>query len=442
LWQVLLVFTKLIGMKINVPELGKPRIVIIGGGFGGIELAKAMRRNDVQIVLLDKHNYHTFQPLLYQVATAGLEPDSIAFPLRKIFKRQSNLTFRMTNVENIDTQTQTIYTNIGTLHYDYLVLATGSTTNYFGIKSIAENGMPMKNVPEALNLRSLILQNLEAALETDDLNEREALMSFAIVGGGPTGVEMAGALGELKKHVLPADYPDLDLRQMKIHLIESGAELLGAMSPISSQKALAFLKKFDVNVWLNTAVTDYDGDTVVFKDGRTLPACVLIWSAGVMGNMVQGIPAEAIARGQRIVTDEYSRVKGYTNLFAIGDVAAMISEQNPRGYPMVAPVAMQQGQLLAKNLMAIINGKEPKPFKYFDKGVMATIGRNRAVVESMGFKTQGFMAWFMWMTVHLLTLVGFRNKVVTLINWTWSYFNYDRGIRLIIRPYKNEPNEL
>lgn len=422
-------------MKINVPDLGKPRIVIIGGGFGGIELAKALRRADVQIVLLDRHNYHTFQPLLYQVATAGLEPDSIAFPLRKIFKRQRNFLFRMAEVQRVVPETKTIQTNIGELRYDYLVLATGSKTNCFGIKSIEENAMQMKSVPEALDLRSLILQHLEEALETEDLSEREALMNFVIVGGGPTGVEMAGALGELKKHVLPADYPDLDLRQMKIHLVEASVALLSNMAPISSEKALEFLKKFDVNVWLETAVTHYDGKVVTFKDGRSLPTRTLVWAAGVMGDTVAGLAEEAIVRGQRIATDEYSRVKGYTAIFAIGDVAAMQTDKTPKGLPMLAPVAMQQGQLLAKNIVALLAGKDMRAFKYFDKGTMATVGRNRAVVESMGIKTQGFMAWFMWMAVHLMTLVGFRNKLVTLVNWTWSYFNYDRGIRLIIRPY-------
>lgn len=422
-------------MTINIPELGKPRIVIVGGGFGGIELAKALRRADVQIVLLDKHNYHTFQPLLYQVATAGLEPDSIAFPLRKIFKNQGNLQFRMAEVTRIVPEKQSIQTNIGSLRYDYLVLATGSKTNCFGIESIEQNAMPMKSVPEALDLRSLILQHLETALETDDLKERESLMNIVVVGGGPTGVEMAGALGELKKHVLPADYPDLDLRQMNIHLIESGGALLGVMSPVSGQKAHEFLKKFGVNVWLDTFVTHYDGNTVTFKDGRTLSAKTLIWAAGVMADTVSGLAADSLARGQRIITDEFSRVKGYDNIFAIGDVAAMTSEKTPKGLPMLAPVAMQQGQLLAKNLQALLNDKPMRPFTYFDKGTMATVGRNRAVVESMGIKTQGFMAWFMWMAVHLMTLVGFRNKLVTLVNWTWSYFNYDRGIRLIIRPY-------
>ncbi len=423
---------------LDVPDLNIPRIVIVGGGFGGIELAKKLRKAEVQIIMIDKHNYHTFQPLLYQVATAGLEPDSIAFPLRKIFKHQKNFYFRMAHAECVLPQTNTLITNIGNIQYDYLVLATGSTTNYFGLKDLTAHSLPMKSIPQALNLRSVILQNFEKALLTDNISERESLMNFVIVGGGPTGVEMAGAMGELKKHVLPTDYAELDFRRMHIHLIEAGSRLLGGMSPQSSEKALDFLKKFDVHVWLNTAVTTYNGLQLQMKNGKTLQTQTVIWSAGVMGNTIQGLDTPAITRGQRIITDEINRVKGYNNIFAIGDLAAMISENNPNGHPMLAPVAMQQGNLLAKNIVNLIKNNPTQPFKYFDKGSMATVGRNRAVVEVGKIKSQGFIAWFLWMTVHLMTLVGFRNKVVTLVNWMWSYFNYDRGIRLIIRPYRHQ----
>lgn len=423
-------------MKLDVPELGKKRVVIVGGGFGGIELAKSLRYSDLQIVLIDKHNYHTFQPLLYQVATAGLEADSIAFPLRKIFKQQHNLHFRMAKALKIDAEKNILETHIGELHYDYLVLATGSTTNYFGNHAIAQKSMPMKSIPEALDLRSAILQNFERALLTDDLRVRQALMNFVVVGGGATGVEMAGSLAELKSHVLPNDYPELDLRQMNIHLVEAGGTLLAAMSPVSSQKALEFLKKMGVNVWLNTAVSQYDGHMVSLSDEKTLLCETLIWSAGVMGELLEGINPDAVLRGRRVAVDVFNRVKGYNNIFAIGDLALMVDEKTPKGHPMVAPVAIQQGKQLAKNLQNLLKQKELQAFKYHDKGSMATVGRNRAVVETGFLTTQGFIAWFLWMAVHLMTLVGFRNKTVTFINWMWSYFNYDRGIRLIIRPYK------
>lgn len=422
--------------KLDVPDLNIPRIIIVGGGFGGIELAKKLRKADVQVVMLDKNNYHTFQPLLYQVATAGLEPDSIAFPLRKIFKQQGNFYFRMAKAERILPQSNTLVTNIGNIHYDYLVLATGSATNYFGMQDFTTHSLPMKSIPEALNLRSVILQNFEKALLTDNLNERESLMNFVIVGGGPTGVEMAGAMGELKKHVLPNDYPELDFRRMRIHLVEAGNRLLGAMSDQSSQKALDFLKAFDIHVWLGTSVTTYDGQLLQMKNGKTLQTQTVIWSAGVKGEPLEGISTDAIGRGQRILTDEFNRIKGHDNIFAIGDLAAIITEQTPNGHPMLAPVAMQQGNLLAQNIVNLIQNKPTLPFKYFDKGSMATVGRNKAVVEVGRLKSQGFIAWFLWMAVHLMTLVGFRNKLVTLVNWMWSYFNYDRGIRLIIRPYR------
>lgn len=425
--------------ELDVPNLHLPRVVIVGGGFGGIELAKKLRNLPVQVVMIDQNNYHTFQPLLYQVATAGLEPDSIAFPLRKIFKHQKNFYFRMAKAERVLPDDNLLLTNIGKLHYDYLVIATGSASNYFGMTDIATNSLPMKSLPEALNLRSMILQCFENALLTHNLTERESHTTFVIVGGGPTGVEMAGAMGELKKHVLPNDYPELDFRRMRIHLIESGDRLLGNMSEESSQKTLEFLERLDVHVWLDTFVTAYDGNVLQTKGGKTINAKTMIWSAGVKGQIIEGLATEAMSKGNRILVDNTNKVIGHNNIYAIGDVAAMIADDTPRGHPMVAPVAIQQGQLLGKNIARILQKKEIDAFKYHDKGSMATVGRNRAVVEVGKIKSQGFIAWFLWMTVHLMTLVGFRNKLVTLINWVWNYFNYDRGIRLIVRPYKN-PN--
>lgn len=420
---------------LNIPETHKKRVIIIGGGFGGLALGKKISSADFQVVLIDKHNYHTFQPLLYQVATSGLEPDSIAYPLRKIFQKKKEFHFRVANAESINSEKNTVVTDHGEITYDYLVLATGSTTNYFGNTQIQEASMPMKSLPEALNLRSLILENFEASLLTSSLEEREALMNYVIVGGGPTGVELAGALGELKLHVLPADYPDLDLRRMTVHLIEASPRLLNGMSERSGRLAKKGLERLQVKVWTDTLVKSYDGSQVETSN-KTLPASTLIWAAGVKGVIVDGVPNDSVNRG-RIAVDTHNRVIGMDNVFAIGDTAVMSGdEQFPNGHPMVAPVAVQQGNLLAKNLIRIEAGKELLAFKYFNKGAMATIGRNKAVVDFAGMHFGGFAAWMVWMFVHLMELVGFRNRLVALVNWSTSYFSYDRGIRLIVRPYK------
>ncbi len=413
----------------------KQKIVIVGGGFGGIELAKKLRNQNVDITILDKHNYHTFQPLLYQVATGGLEADSIAFPIRKIFKGQKNITFRVTEVEKIIPEENKLLTTIGAITYDYLVIATGSTSNFFNQAEIEQNAMPMKSIPEALNLRSLILQNLEAALIAKDKESEEKLLNFVIVGGGPTGVETAGAIAELKKHVLKNDYPELDIHQVNIYLIEGSPELLGPMSKQSQVKSQEFLEELGVTVYTNARVQSYDGNLLSLVDGRSILSATVIWSAGVKGVVLDGLKSECIGRGNRLLVNRINSVACYQNIYAIGDVAAMINDETPNGHPGVAPVAIQQGKLLAKNLVNIIEGKPTENFKYFDKGAMATVGRNRAVVDINKIHFQGIFAWFTWMFVHLMTLVGFRNKLVVFVNWVWSYFSYDRGTRLIIRPF-------
>ena len=424
--------------EVNIPETNVPRLVIIGGGFGGLELVKTLKNKDIQVILIDRNNYHTFQPLLYQVATAGLEPDSIAYPIRKIFKSHDNFYFRVAEVEHISPEQKAVETNIGSISYDYLAIATGSRTNYFGMDSLEMLSMSLKSVPQALDLRSYMLQLFEEAILEPDVKERERKMSFVIVGAGPTGVELAGALGELKRHVLPNDYSELDVRRMQIHLIEAGPRILPALGGKSSSKAEEYLKELGVTVWKDTQVTDYDGLTAQTQKGKELQTRTLIWSAGVEGNAIEGIHADSIVKGNRILVDEYCRIKGLKDVFAVGDVAAMISEDFPKGHPMVAPVAMQQGECVGKNLLREAKGKEPKPFEYFDKGSMATIGRNRAVVEVGKLKWQGAFAWFVWMFVHLISLVGFRNQLVVFINWMWNFLNYDRGIRLIVRPFKRE----
>jgi len=421
----------------NIPKSGLPRVVIIGGGFGGVALSKKLQNKEIQVVLIDRNNYHTFQPLLYQVSTGGLEPDSIAYPLRKILKDSPNQYFRLAEVLEIKPEQNIILTDIGSLEYDYLVLATGSRTNFFGNANIQKNAMAMKTIPQSLNLRSLILENFEDALLTDDLNHRRALMNFVIVGGGPTGVELAGALAEIKKGILPKDYPDLDTRIAQINLIEGSSRVLESMSEQASEKAEKFLKKLGVNIFKNLQVTDYDGKTVSTTSDDSFESATVIWAAGVQGATVKGLNAEdIIVRGNRLKVDLFNRVEGFENIFAIGDIAMMSTETFLKGHPMVAQPAIQQGNHLGKNLVKLLNDKSPVPFKYFDKGSMATVGRNKAVVDMKNFKFQGIFAWFVWMFVHLFFLIGFRNRAIVFINWVYNYVRFDREARLIIRPFK------
>lgn len=422
---------------LNIPEVNIKRVVIIGGGFAGLNIAKNLSGKDFQIVMIDKHNYHTFQPLLYQVATAGLEPDSIAHAIRQIFSKKENFYFRIADVKKIDPNEKIIFTPIGNIFYDYLILATGSETNYYGNENIMKYSMPMKTIPEALDLRSLVLQNLEAALLTNDLDERLRLMNFVIVGGGPTGVELAGAFGELKKHVLPNDYPDLDIRRMNVHLIQAADKLLPSMSQNASDKAAKYLKNLDVQVWFNTLVKDYDGKIVTTND-RSFETTTMIWTAGVKGSLIPGIEGEDVIVGGRYSVDKFNKIKKYDDIYAVGDVAVMMTPENPKGDPMVAQVAIQQGKLLAKNLTRQLKNKPLKPFKYNDKGSMATIGRDKAVVDLPNWKFSGWFAWIVWMFVHLVSLIGFRNKVIALMNWVVQYFTYNKSVRLIIRPYKRK----
>ncbi len=425
--------------NMNIPRTSYPRIVIIGGGFAGISLAKKLSKQEVQVVLLDKHNYHTFQPLLYQVSTGGLEPDSIAYPIRKVLKNFTNFHFRLANVTEIKTDTNEIITDIGVLKFDYLVIASGSKTNYFGNSDIEKHSMAMKTIPQSLNLRSLILENFEDALLTSDLNERNALMNFVIVGAGPTGVELAGALAEIKKGILPKDYPDLDTRSVQINLIQSGDRILKEMSENASKKAEDFLEKLGVNIWKNVRVTNYDGKTVTTNTDITFETSTFIWAAGVKGATIKGIEgSDYITKGNRILVNEFNQVKGFNHIFAIGDVACMESDEFPRGLSMMAQPAIQQGHQLGDNLLQLIEQKPMLPFSYKDKGAMATIGRNKAVVDLKHFKFQGVFAWYVWMFVHLFFLIGFRNRVVVFVNWVYNYIRFDREARLIIRPFKRK----
>lgn len=423
----------------NIPQTSKKRVVIIGGGFAGIALAKKLRNKNLQVVLLDKHNYHNFQPLLYQVATGGLEAGSIAYPIRKVIQGCKDFYFRLTSVKEIDTVNQKVLSEIGDLHYDYLVIATGSKTNYFGNKEIERNSMSMKTIPQSLNIRSLILENFEQAVLTKDEAEKKALMNFVLVGGGPTGVELAGALAEMKKAIFQKDYPDLDIKKMQIYLIQSGDRILNTMTEKSSAASEKFLEGLGVNILKNIRVTNYDGRTITTNSELTLESATVIWTAGVQGASVHGLPADAVVeKVERIRVNEYNQVKGFSNIFAIGDIASMESEAYPQGHPMMAQPAIQQGNLLGENLIKLIHNQPMKAFAYNDKGSMATIGRNLAVVDLPKYHFNGVFAWFVWMFVHLFSLIGFKNKAVVFLNWVYNYVRFDREGRLIIRPYKKK----
>ena len=423
-------------MLIDIPNKKKARVVIIGGGFGGIQLAKMFKGKDVQVVIVDKNNYHTFQPLMYQVATSALEAESIAYPIRKIFNKSKNIFFRLGEVTNIDAEKKMIEFGNDTLEYDYLVVASGAKTNYFGNEGLTISAMPMKSILESLDLRTMLLQNLEHALLINNERKKQGMMNVVIAGAGPTGVELAGALGELKKSVFPKDYPELDLSKMNIYLVQSGDRVLPMLSEKSSLKAKKYLEKLGVTVVLKTRVLDFFGDYVQTNTGQDIIAKTLIWTAGVTGNPVGGIDAGSITKGDRIAVDEFNQVIGMKDVFAVGDVACMATKDFPNGHPQVAPAAMQQGKLLGKNLVNKICKNQPfKPFKYKDKGAMATVGKNKALVEMGRMKIGGAMAWFIWMVVHLLSLVGFRNRMVTLFNWVKNYFSSDRGMRLIITQF-------
>lgn len=424
------------GTLTDIPNLTRPRIVIIGGGFGGLKLAKSLSAIEAEVVLIDKNNYHTFQPLLYQVATSGLNGASIAYPFRKFFEKQENFFFRLAEVLSVTPDQQLVDTSIGSIRYNYLVIATGAETNFFGNLLMQKNAIALKSINDAVMLRNTILCNLETALQAKDESQINLLMDFVIVGGGPTGVELAGAISELRKHVFPKDYKELNIKQMDINLIQSGDQLLKGMSAKASKKALEYLENYGVKVWLNRRVKSYGGETVLLDSGEELKTQTLIWTAGVIGSPVKGLREESIVSGNRILVDQYNQVKGYDNIYAVGDVACMITDEYPDGHPMVAQPAIQQGKLLAKNLIKRLNGQAQTPFSYHDQGSMATIGRNHAVADLKMFKrefrTQGFLAWLIWMFIHLISIISFKNRLIVLLNWTTSYFSHDKGIRLIL----------
>lgn len=431
-------------MSINIQRNQKKRVVIVGGGLGGLRLAEDLYGSGMQVVLIDKNNFHQFPPLIYQIASAGIDPSSISFPFRQIFRKRKDFYFRMAEARMVDSEKKILQTSIGKIDYDYLVLAAGATTNFFGNKNIEEWAIPMKTVPEAMGLRNALLSNFERALTCATEEERQELLNVVIVGGGATGVEIAGALAEMRRYVIPYDYPDMDSSLMHIYLIEAGDRLLAGLSQESSQKAYEFLKSMGVDIQFGKMVTDYRDHKVVMKDGTEIPTRTFLWVSGIRANAMPGIDESHLGRGFRFKVDEYNRIPGVEDVFAIGDQCLQTSDAAyPNGHPQVAQVAIQQAKNLAKNLKLIDQGadsSELTAFHYKNLGSMATIGRNKAVVEIGKFRSQGFFAWVLWLVVHLRSILGVKNKMMVLLNWLWKYVSYNDSIRMIT--YATKPREV
>ena len=415
--------------------MDKKQVVILGAGFAGLQLARRIRSSAYEITLIDQYNFHQFQPLLYQVATARLEPSSISFPLRKVFQKKHNVHVRLAKIKQVETASQKVITDAGDFSYDYLVMATGCTTNYFGNTNIEQFAFPMKSTTEAITLRNRILLNFEDALSATD-SELPAIMNIVVVGGGPTGVELSGSLAELKQNILPKDYPDMDFSKLTVYLLEAGSATLGVMSKASQQKSQEYLEAMGVHVRLNAHVKDYDGKTVTLDDGNTIPTNTLIWAAGVTGNVPSGIDKEKLVRGNRIKVDAYSRVDGFDNIFAIGDIAYMETSSFPKGHPQLANVAIAQAKNTAENLGNLLLGKPLKIFTYKNPGTMATVGKRKAVVDLPFMSFQGRLAWLVWMFLHLMLILSVKNKLIIFIHWAVSYFTNDTTLRLILLPTK------
>ncbi|MFK5855644.1 MAG: NAD(P)/FAD-dependent oxidoreductase [Bacteroidota bacterium] len=418
----------------NISENNKKRVIIVGNGFAGLKLMRKIGCDGFQIVILDKNNFHQFQPLLYQVATAGLEPSAISFPIRKILQNDDDVHFRIAELTEIFSDKKEISTNIGNIKYDYLVLAIGANTNFFGQKNIEQHALSMKTASDAILIRNTILENFEKALLQTNQDKISEYMNIVLVGGGPTGVELCGALAEMKKYIFPKDYPELDLSKMRIVLFEASPSLLAGMSDQSSKNALLYLEKLGVEVKLNTRVEDYNGSYLKISDGSTIATKTVVWAAGVKANSVIGLKEESFGRGGRIRVDRYNRVIGYKHIYALGDLCIMETAKYPNGHPQVAQVAIQQANFLANNLHKLKAGLKPKEFEYTDKGSMATIGRNLAVADLPYGKLKGFFAWVLWSFVHLFTIVGVKNRLSVFMNWTFSYFTYDQSLRVLIKP--------
>lgn len=417
------------------------KVVIIGGGFAGLNLSKKLAGNtQIEVTLVDKNNYHFFPPLLYQVATAFIEPSNISYPFRRMFQYKHNLRYYMGSLVKINVESNTIETDSGTLDYDYLVLAMGAESNYFGMDNVKNNALPMKTIDDAINLRNHILLNLEKLVKSNDPLEREIRRNIVIAGGGPTGVEVSGMIAEMGKYILEKDYPELKGRRDTIFLVDAGHALLGPMSEKSQEEALKVLTRLGVQVKLGTAVKDFTDDKVILSTGEIINSNTLIWASGVIAREAPGLPPESIAqRGRRIIVDEYNKVSGTSNIFAIGDQCVQTTEKNyPNGHPQLAQVAIQQGKLLAENLVRLSKGQTMKPFSYYNKGTMAIISKFKAVVDLPKGFFKGFIAWLVWLFIHIIPIAGFRNKAKLAFNWFWSFITNDPTLRLIIRPRKGK----
>lgn len=407
------------------------KLVIIGGGFAGLQLAKNISQSEIEITIIDRLNHHQFQPLFYQVATSRIEPSSISFPFRKIFQKTKNVQIRMADVFEIDTQNRRLSTGIGEIEYDILVIATGCKTNFFGNKEIELNAWPLKTTFESINVRNKILLNFEDVFNQTEHNA-DSLFNIVIVGAGPTGVELAGAFAETKMNILPKDYPDYDFSKLKIILIEGGQWPLGNMSEHARTKAAHYLKELGVDLITGTFVTSFDGHLVKLSNGQTIHSRSVIWAAGVTGNLIPGLSSEVIVGNNRIKVDRYNKVEGYSDIYAIGDIALMTTPNYHKGHPQVANVAINQAKNLARNFMAISKGKPLKEYEYKDLGSMATIGKHKAVVDLPGIKFSGTIAWLIWMFLHLMLILSVKNKLIIFINWAWSYLTSDSSLRLIL----------
>lgn len=418
------------------------KIVIAGGGFAGMNLAKSLRdKPNIEVILVDKNNYHFFPPLLYQVATAFIEPSNISYPFRKMFQNSRNIRFVNGMLQYVDTTRNILHTDTCNLHYDVLVLATGTVTNFFGMEQVAERALPMKTIDDALLLRNQLLLNLEHATRTDDEEELQKLTTIVIAGGGPTGVEIAGMMAEMNRHIIAKDYPELSKHPRNIYLIDAAPTLLGPMSPKAQSEARKTLEHLGVHILLNTAVKDYRDQTVILSDGRELKTANLIWASGVQASPSPGLPKESIVRGGRIAVDAYNKVSGTENVYAIGDLCYQTTDPYyPNGHPQLAQVAIQQGKNLAKNLLGLASGENSvKVFRYKNKGSMAIISKFKAVVDLPKGFFKGFLAWLTWLLIHIIPIAGFRNKIKLALNWFWSFISNDPTLRLIIRPHK-DPN--
>lgn len=411
----------------------KKHVVIIGGGFAGINVIKVLDKDKFDITLIDRHNFHSFPPLFYQIASSGLDSGSISFPFRREVRHMKHVRFHMGEVKRVDTVAKTVTTQFETLSYDYLIVAAGTTSNFFGMNDLRDKVYTLKSVAEAIRLRNEILDRLERASIAKDHERKKQLLSFVVIGAGPTGVEVAGAIGEMKRYIIPREYPELEKEDLKILIVEGADRVLRTMSEDASRHAYEYLGHLMVDVKLNTTMVSYDNNVVKLGDGEEVYCETLIWTAGITGEPIEGFDQSTYARGGRFIVDAFNRVKGYDNIFALGDIAYLESKEFPHGYPQLAQVAIQQARCLGENLNS---GSFSKEFKYNDKGSMATVGRNRAVADLHKLHMYGRPAWVTWMFVHLISILGMRNKLTVLINWIWAYCTYSTSLRLLVRPSK------